>query len=170
MLLGPTMDPRCAYDVSMRLPHLALRVKEHSQRALVFAQRLSEMGIKTIYPGLPSHPDYALLRETGNIEYGAGGVFCVDLETRERAYTFMERLQNEHGFGYMAVSLGYFDTLMSCPESSTSSEMPDDHRGRVGISPGLVRISIGYTGTLEQRWQQMVTVLQDIGAPVAEAE
>jgi methionine-gamma-lyase len=76
----------------------------------------------------------------------------------------MERLKNEHAFGYMAVSLGYFDTLMSCPESSTSSEMPDDHRGRVGISPGLVRISIGYTGTLEQRWQQMATVLQDIGA------
>ena len=164
MLLGPTMDPRCAYDMSMRLPHLALRVKEHSQRALTFAERLSERGIKTIYPGLDSHPDHALLGEIGNIEYGAGGVFCVDLETRERAYAFMERLQNEHAFGYMAVSLGYFDTLMSCPESSTSSEMPDDHRGRVGISPGLVRISIGYTGTLEQRWQQMTTVLQDIGA------
>jgi methionine-gamma-lyase len=165
MLLGPTLDPRVAYDISMRLPHLALRVQEHSNRALEFSRRLSETGIPTIYPGLEDHPDHALLRSIGNTEYGAGGIFCIDLGTRERAYTFMERLQNEQGFGYMAVSLGYFDTLMSSPASSTSSEMSDEHLVRAGISPGLVRISIGYTGTLEQRWEQLARVLENIGTP-----
>jgi methionine-gamma-lyase len=166
MLLGPTLDPRAAYDISMRLPHLALRVKEHSHRALEFARRLREMGIRTIYPGLEEHPDHALLKSIGNTEYGAGGIFCIDLGTRERAYSFMERLQNEQRFGYMAVSLGYFDTLMSAPASSTSSEMSEEHLAGVGISPGLVRISIGYTGTLEQRWLQLATVLEDIGTTI----
>jgi len=165
MLLGPTLDPRVAYDISMRLPHLALRVQEHSNRALEFSRRLSETGIPTIYPGLEDHPDHALLRSIGNTEYGAGGIFCIDLGTRERAYTFMERLQNEQGFGYMAVSLGYFDTLMSSPASSTSSEMSDEHLALAGISPGLVRISIGYSGTLEQRWEQLSRVLEKIGTP-----
>jgi len=168
MLLGPTLDPRVAYDISMRLPHLGLRVAEHSRRALEFSRRLREMGVPTIYPGLEEHPDHELLRSIGNTdEYGAGGLFCIDLGTRERAYRFMERLQNEQGFGYMAVSLGYFDTLMSSPASSTSSEMPEEHLETVGISPGLVRLSIGYTGTLEQRWLQLATVLEEIGVPAS---
>ena len=63
----------------------------------------------------------------------------------------------------MAVSLGYFDTLMSCSGSSTSSELNDDEKSAAGISPGLVRISVGYTGTLEQRWSQFETALRDCG-------
>ncbi len=63
----------------------------------------------------------------------------------------------------MAVSLGYFDTLMSCSGSSTSSEMTDEDKSVAGISPGLVRISVGYTGTLEQRWRQLYSALQDVG-------
>jgi len=75
----------------------------------------------------------------------------------------MSHLQNEQRFGYMAVSLGYFDTLMSCSGSSTSSEMSDEDKQYAGISPGLVRFSIGYTGTLEQRWQQLERALQRSG-------
>ena len=75
----------------------------------------------------------------------------------------MDNLQNEQRFGYMAVSLGYFDTLMSCSGSSTSSEMTDDDKEAAGISPGLVRVSIGYTGTLEQRWEQLQTALEATG-------
>jgi methionine-gamma-lyase len=63
----------------------------------------------------------------------------------------------------MAVSLGYFDTLMSCSGSSTSSEMSDEDKASAGISPGLVRMSVGYTGTLEQRWQQLRDTLQEVG-------
>lgn len=57
-------------------------------------------------------------------------------------------------FGLMAVSLGYYDTLMSCSGSSTSSELPPEERAKAGISPGLIRMSVGYSGVLEQRWDQ----------------
>jgi methionine-gamma-lyase len=69
----------------------------------------------------------------------------------------------------MAVSLGYFDTLMSCSGSSTSSEMSDEDKQSAGISPGLVRLSIGYTGTLEQRWQQLRDALEEVGTQPAAA-
>ena len=45
--------------------------------------------------------------------------------------------------------------MMSCSASSTSSEMPEEELAKAGIMPGLVRMSIGYTGTLEQRWAQL---------------
>lgn len=163
MLLGPTMDPRIAFEISLRLPHLGLRMAEHSRRALTFSQRLEELGMAVIYPGLPSHPQHALLRSLANEGYGLGGLFCVDLGTTARAAEFMELLQNEDRFGYIAVSLGYFDTLMSCSATSTSSEMSDEDLGRAGISPGLVRVSIGYTGSLEQRWEQLHRALRKMG-------
>jgi methionine-gamma-lyase len=63
----------------------------------------------------------------------------------------------------MAVSLGYFDTLMSCSGSTTSSEMSDEDKTTAGISPGLVRMSVGYTGTVEQRWRQLQKALERLG-------
>ncbi len=123
MLLGPTMDPRVAFEIGLRLPHLGLRMAEHSRRAMVFSQRLAEMNVPVIYPGLSSHPQHELLVRTANEGFGCGGIFCVDLRTAERAGRFMEVLQNEMRFGYIAVSLGYFDTLMSASANSTSSEM-----------------------------------------------
>ena len=55
MLLGPTMDPRVAYEISLRLPHLGLRMAEHSRRALAFCTRLRDLGQPAIYPGLADH-------------------------------------------------------------------------------------------------------------------
>ena len=57
----------------------------------------------------------------------------------------MERAQNKHGFGLMAVSLGYFETLMSLSGTSTSSELTLEERAAAGVSwlawcPGLVAI------------------------------
>jgi methionine-gamma-lyase len=162
MLLGPTMDPRMAFNLDLRLPHLGIRMKEHGRRAQEIAERLEARGIKVIYPGLATHPDHALLQSIANTEYGAGGIICLDLDTTERAHRFMETLQNEKHFGYMAVSLGYFDTLMSCPGSSTSSEMPEEDLERAGISPGLVRMSLGYTGSFKQRWRQLEEALEAV--------
>ncbi len=164
MLLGPTMDPRIAFEISLRLPHLGLRMAEHSRRALAFSQRLQARGVPTIYPGLPSHPQHELMTRLANPGYGYGGIFCIDLETAERANQFLEILQNQERFGYIAVSLGYFDTLLSCSASSTSSEMSADDQRRAGISPGLIRVSIGYTGSLEQRWQQLEDALNRLRA------
>lgn len=163
MLLGPTMDPNVAASVSLRIPHLPLRMTAHSERALAIATRLEGLGLDVCYPGLETHPDFALFDELHCSEYGYGGIFTLDLGDVETANALMSCLQNEQRFGYLAVSLGYFDTLMSCSGSSTSSEMSDEDQGVAGISPGLVRVSIGYTGTLEQRWMQLETALREIG-------
>ncbi len=167
MLLGPTMDPHIAADLSLRVPHLPLRMAEHGKRALELASRLSALGLQIGYPGLAEHPDHELFNELRTSEYGYGGVFTIDVGDAEKANELMSRLQNEQRFGYLAVSLGYFDTLMSCSGSSTSSEMSDEDQQAAGISPGLVRVSIGYTGTLEQRWSQLLAALEDTGIVVA---
>jgi methionine-gamma-lyase len=160
MLLGPTMDPKAAFNISMRLPHLPLRMKEHSHRAHTFAMRLRELKVPVTYPGLPDHPDHEVLKRIMNAEYGFGGILCIDLGETRRANEFMEILQNKDRFGFMAVSLGFFDTLMSCSAASTSSELPEEDQQKAGIRPGLVRMSIGYTGSLEQRWRQLKDALE----------
>jgi methionine-gamma-lyase len=78
-------------------------------------------------------------------------------------------LQNDYRFGYMAVSLGYFDTLMSCSGSTTSSEMTEEDKAAAHISPGLVRMSIGFTGSTEQRWRQLCSALERLGVMKAGA-
>ncbi|MCJ7593136.1 MAG: aminotransferase class I/II-fold pyridoxal phosphate-dependent enzyme [Woeseiaceae bacterium] len=163
MILGPTMDPTIASKISLRIPHLALRVSEHAKRAQIFAERLEAIGVSVVYPGLPAHPDHELLRRHRCAEYGFGGILTLDLGSEEKANQLMDLLQNKYGFGFMAVSLGYFDTLMSCPSSSTSSEMSDDDLSSAGIGQGLVRLSVGYTGTIEQRWGQLESALRSMG-------
>ena len=163
MLLGPTMDPNVASAIALRIPHLPLRMTAHSERALAMAARLSELGLKVCYPGLPDHPDHDLFNELRCDEFGYGGIFTLDVGSEQAANALMSCLQNEQRFGYLAVSLGYFDTLMSCSGSSTSSELSDEDKDSAGISPGLVRVSIGYTGTLEQRWTQMLAALHTAG-------
>lgn len=163
MLLGPTMDPRIAYEISLRLPHLGLRMAEHGRRAMTFAQRLAERGLDVVYPGLERHPDCKLLRSLANEGYGLGGILGLDLGTQTRAEALMETLQNQERFGFMAVSLGYFDTLMSCSAATTSSELSEEDQKRAGIRPGLVRFSIGITGSVEQRWEQLEAGLRRVG-------
>jgi methionine-gamma-lyase len=167
MLLGPTMDPKIAAELSLRIPHLPLRMAAHGERALMLAERLDAAGVDVCYPGLAGHPDRALFDRLRCPDYGYGGILTIDLGSEERADELMALLQNKYRFGFVAVSLGYFDTLMSCSGSSTSSEMTDEDKTAAGISPGLVRMSIGYTGTLEQRWQQLESALHDIGCIAA---
>ena len=138
-------------------------MKQHSERAALFAERLDSMGLKVCYPGLPAHPDHELFKELSCPEYGFGGILTLDMGTEERANELMDTLQNENQFGYMAVSLGYFDTLMSCSGSTTSSEMTDEDKEAAGISTGLVRMSVGFTGTAEQRWAQLASALEGMG-------
>ncbi|KAF3434193.1 hypothetical protein FNV43_RR25296 [Rhamnella rubrinervis] len=164
MLLGPTMNAKVAFELSERIPHLGLRMKEHCSRAMVYATRMKKMGLKVVYPGLEDHPQNKLLKSMKNKDYGYGGLLCVDMETEEKANRFMNLLQNYSQFGFMAVSLGYYETLMSCSGSSTSSEMNAEEKQLAGISPGLVRMSVGYIGTLEQRWSQLEKALNRMQA------
>ena len=162
MLLGPTMDPRVAFDVIQRLPHLSLRIREHSRRATAMAKMLKEMGVNVIYPGLSNHPQNHLAKRLGNDGFGLGGILAIDCGNREKAEALMEVLQNKEKFGLIAVSLGYFDTLISCSGSSTSSEIDIEDQQKMGLSPGLLRIALGYTGSLDVRLEQMKRAVQQV--------
>lgn len=163
MILGPTMDPMIASKISLRIPHLALRMREHAHRAQYLADNLQALGVTVAYPGLASHPDHELIKTLHCAEYGFGGILTLDLGNEELANNLMDVLQNKHRFGFMAVSLGYFDTLMSNPRSSTSSEMTDEDMAIADIGAGLIRMSVGFTGSIEQRWQQLKSGLTDVG-------
>ncbi|CAL0323074.1 unnamed protein product [Lupinus luteus] len=159
MILGPTMNAKVAFELSERIPHLSIRMKEHSNRALAYATRLEKLGVKVIYPGLKSHPQHELLKSIANDGYGFGGLLGIDMETEENANRFMSYLQNYAQFGFMAVSLGYYETLLSCSGSSTSSELNEEEKKQAGISPGLIRVSVGFVGTLEQKLAQLEKAL-----------
>jgi methionine-gamma-lyase len=169
MLLGPTMDPQVAFNLNLRIAHLPLRMAEHGRRALLFAERLRDLGLVVSYPGLPEHPDHEMMRELHCSDYGFGGILTLDMGCEELANQLMDMLQNDYRFGYMAVSLGYFDTLMSCSGSTTSSEMTEEDKAAAHISPGLVRMSIGFTGSTEQRWRQLCSALERLGVMKAGA-
>ena len=163
MLLGPTMDPGVAYDLLQRLPSLAIRMREHSTRALAIAERLYELGVPVTYPGLPSHAQHELMTSMLNEGYGYGGMLTIDCKTKAKAEKLMSILQNKERFGLIAVSLGYFDTLMSCSSSSTSSEIAPEAQHKMGLSPGLLRLSIGYSGRLEARIEQIERAVREVG-------
>lgn len=145
MLTGPVMDARVAHELYLRLDHLPLRMTAHSASAAFLAKSLEKEGIKVIYPGLESHNQSQLFKSLLNPGYGSGGMIVVDCHTPEKAMTLAARLQQEK-FGLYAVSLGFSRTLMSCPAISTSSEIPEEEQRKMGLSPGLLRMSIGFTG------------------------
>lgn len=145
MLTGPVMDPRVAHELYLRLDHLPLRMQAHARSAQSLAERLHAANVKVLYPGLPSHPHHALLRQLANQGYGHGGMMTVDCDTPERAMQLAQRLQDEK-FGLYAVSLGFSRTLMSCSSVTTSSEIPESEQRAMNLSPGLLRLSVGYVG------------------------
>jgi methionine-gamma-lyase len=74
----------------------------------------------------------------------------------------MELMQAEN-LGYLAVSLGFYKTLFSCSGSSTSSEIPEEDRLKMGISDGLIRFSIGLDQDIERTYQKMRACMQKTG-------
>jgi methionine-gamma-lyase len=130
---------------------------------MCIAERLETLGVKVIYPGLPGHPQHELMTQQLNEGYGYGGIMALDCGSQEMADTFMRRLQNEEDFGYIAVSLGYYDTLMSCSSTTTSSEISTEDQTKMGLSQGLVRLSVGFTGSLEERLAQMERAVKAVG-------
>ncbi len=146
MLQGPVMDPRVAYELYSRLDHLPLRMRAHSEAAQILAERLTQEGVLNLsYPGLSNHPQHSLLQSMLNKGYGFGGMLTLDLGSLEKALHLARRLQEEK-FGLFAVSLGFTRTLMSCPSASTSSEIPVEEQLQMGLTPGLLRLSIGLVG------------------------
>lgn len=168
MLLGPTMDSLRAASVLKNLRTLHIRMKQHSHNALYLAERFEKDGLKTVYPGLKSHPSHELYKGMINPEYGFGGMMTLDVGTLDKANELMELMQHRN-LGYLAVSLGFYKTLFSAPGTSTSSEIPMDEQIEMGLTDGLIRFSIGLDNDIERTYKMMKKCMVDVGVLQAEA-
>ncbi|MGB5847376.1 MAG: PLP-dependent transferase, partial [Ignavibacteriaceae bacterium] len=87
---------------------------------------------------------------------------AVDAGDIETADKLMAKMQDEK-VGYLAVSLGYFKTLFSSPGQSTSSEIPEEEQKAMGLSEGLVRISIGLDNDMPETFKRIKKCLYEVG-------
>ena len=162
MLLGPTLDSIRAASILKNMRTLHIRIKQHSKNAGYLAEGFEKLGLKTVYPGLASHPSHELFKSMMNEEYGFGGLLTLDVGSLAKANELMEMMQQEN-LGYLAVSLGFYKTLFSAPGSSTSSEIPEDEQAEMGLTDGLIRFSIGLDNDIERTFQAMLNCMKKLG-------
>ena len=162
MLLGPTMDSMRAASILKNLRTLHIRMKQHSHNALFLAEKFEQDGLRTIYPGLKSHPGHEMYKSMMNKEYGYGGMLVVDAGSLDKANALMEMMQ-EKNLGYLAVSLGFYKTLFSAPGTSTSSEIPEEEQKEMGLSDGIIRFSIGLDNDVERTYRMMRECMEKVG-------
>ncbi|WP_299335507.1 aminotransferase class I/II-fold pyridoxal phosphate-dependent enzyme [uncultured Psychroserpens sp.] len=161
MLLGSTMDSLRAASVLKNLRTLHIRMQQHSMNATYLAEKFEQDGLKTVYPGLASHPSHELFKSMMNEKYGFGGMLTIDVGSLDKANELMEMMQ-EQNLGYLAVSLGFYKTLFSAPGSSTSSEIPEDEQKAMGLSDGLIRFSIGLDADIERTYSMMRKCMEEL--------
>ena len=162
MLFGATMDSLRAASILKNLRTLHIRIKQHSANALYLAQKFESLGLKTVYPGLASHPSHQVFKAQMNAEFGFGGMLTIDVGNLKNANALMELMQNEN-LGYLAVSLGFYKTLFSAPGTSTSSEIPEEEQKMMGLSEGLIRFSVGLDNDIERTYKAMFKCMQSVG-------
>jgi len=155
MLLGPVLDPLRSSSILKNLNTLHIRMQQHSKNAKYLAENLEQHKLTVIYPGLKKHPQQHLHKKLMNNEFGFGGMLAIDLGTERNANRFMQKMQ-QAGVGYLAVSLGYFKTLFSCSGHSTSSEIPVDVQKEMGLSEGLVRLSVGLDNDIKHTFKRIL--------------
>jgi methionine-gamma-lyase len=161
MLLGSTLDSLRASSILKNMRTLHIRMKQHSFNAAYLADKFEVDGLKTVYPGLASHPSHELFKSLMNTEYGFGGMLTLDAGSLKKANELMELLQYKN-VGYLAVSLGFYKTLFSAPGSSTSSEISEEEQKEMGLSEGLIRFSIGLDNDIERTYQTMKLCMKEI--------
>jgi len=162
MLMGSSMDSLRAASILKNMRTLHIRMKQHSYNANYLAEKFEADGLKTVYPGLPSHPSHELFKRMMHPDYGFGGMLTIDVGSLEKANELMELMQ-ERNLGYLAVSLGFYKTLFSAPGSSTSSEIPEDEQAEMGLTDGLIRFSIGLDNDIERTYQMMRQCMLEVG-------
>ncbi|MEO9571270.1 MAG: aminotransferase class I/II-fold pyridoxal phosphate-dependent enzyme [Polaribacter sp.] len=162
MLLGSSLDSLRSSSILKNMRTLHIRMKKHSYNAAFLANKFEADGLKTVYPGLESHPSHELFKSMMNLEYGFGGMLTIETGSLEKANALMELMQ-EKNLGYLAVSLGFYKTLFSAPGTSTSSEIPEDEQEEMGLSNGLVRFSIGLDNDIERTYKMMKSCMKEVG-------
>jgi cystathionine beta-lyase/cystathionine gamma-synthase len=136
--VGAILSPFDSFLVMRGIKTLAVRMECHNANGQAIAQYLDNHTKvqKVFYPGLASHPQHALATRQMK---GFGSMISFELGSKENASTFLNRVR----LCSLAESLGGVETLISHPETMTHASVPPDVRKRLGITPGLVRISVG---------------------------
>ncbi|MCR4438186.1 MAG: aminotransferase class I/II-fold pyridoxal phosphate-dependent enzyme [candidate division KSB1 bacterium] len=137
--LGTCLDPHACFLLYRGLKTLALRVRCQNQSALRIATFLAGHPLvrRVYYPGLATHPSHARAAELFD---GFGGVLSFELTGGEQAAeSFLERLR----IAVVAPSLGGVETLVTRPVTTSHRGVPAVERQRLGISDGLIRVSVG---------------------------
>lgn len=138
---GGNAAPFEAFLALRGLKTLALRMERHSANALAVASALERApGVaRVLYPGLASHPQHELAMRSFR-DGMAGGMLAVELEGgRAHGERFLDRVR----VAVHATSLGSVETLVSHPASSSHRQLDDAELAEAGMSPGMVRVSIG---------------------------
>jgi cystathionine beta-lyase/cystathionine gamma-synthase len=136
--IGAILSPFDSWLVLRGVKTLAVRMKRHEENGVAIASYLSHHPKvkKLYYPGLPNHPQHALAQRQMN---GFGAMIAFELGSKDNAAKFLNRVH----LCSLAESLGGVETLISHPETMTHASVPIEQRQRLGITPGLVRISVG---------------------------
>ena len=135
---GAILSPFDSWLVLRGIKTLAVRMEGHNANGMAIAKYLA--GRKDVhrvyYPGLANHTGHNLAKKQMS---GFGGMIAFDLGSLERAKRFLEAVKL-CSFGE---SLGGVETLISHPATMTHASVPPEERARMGITDGLVRISVG---------------------------
>lgn len=138
-LTGPSMSPFNAWVLSKSLETLALRMDRHCDNALYVAQKLEgHAQLENVsYPFLASHPHHAIAKKQMK---AGGGIITITLKGGyEAAKLFLDKLQMIK----ISPNLGDARSIVTHPASSTHCKLSEEERLKVGITPGLIRVSIG---------------------------
>ena len=135
---GAILSPFDSWLVLRGTKTLALRMAQHNVNGLAVAEYLAghPKVARVFYPGLPSHPQHELARRQMQ---GFGGMLAFELGSLEHARRFLNRVE----LMALAESLGGVESLISHPATMTHASVPADRRAALGITDGLVRISVG---------------------------
>ena len=135
---GGAMSPFNAWMMVKSLETLDLRVRAQVATATELAGLLEQRGdlARVIYPGLPSHPQFALTQA----QMGAGGtVLAIDVGSKVRAFSMINALE----IMLISNNLGDSKSIITHPATTTHQRLPQDQKDLLGIMPGLLRLSIG---------------------------
>jgi len=137
---GPVLHPFDAWLLRRGLQTYGLRMAAHNHNALAVAQFLEQHpGVERVYyPGLPSHPQYELAKQ--QMMGGFGGMLSFEMKG---GYDAAYKVIRSTELCLLAVSLGGVETLIIHPASMIHAHQSDEERRAAGISPGLIRLSVG---------------------------
>jgi len=161
--VGAVPGPMDCWLVLRGIKTLPLRMRQHDQNARALAAVLAAHPRvqKIFYPGLPAHPQHELARRQAS---GFGGIVSIDLGSKEAARVFMEALR----VFALAESLGGVESLVCHPATMTHASVPPEDRTRLGITDGLVRLSVGVEDVDDLR-QDLEAALARVPAAVPSA-